>query len=561
MAKGDNLRSGGRVLVDALDTHGVDILFGVPGESYLAVLDALYDVPSIKFINARHEGGATMMADAYGKLTGKPGVAIVTRGPGATNASAGVHVAFQDSTPMILLIGQIGRSMVEREAFQEIDYRRMFGEMAKWVAQIDDAARIPEYMNRAFHTATSGRPGPVVLALPEDMLTDMVDAREVTPYSILENHPADSDMAELRQKLKDAKNPFAIVGGGGWSKEACADFMAFASALHLPVGASFRCQDYFDNDHPNYAGHVGIGIDPNLATRIKASDLLIVVGSRLGEMTSSGYSLIDIPRPKQTLVHVYPDPGELNRVYDADLAIVSSMGPFAKAAARLAQVDSSAWKDKVAEAHEGYLSFIQPSEQPGDVNMGTIVQHIDEKLGPDAIFCNGAGNYTVWVHRFRKYRNYCTCLAPTSGSMGYGPPAGVAAKLVHPESPVVVFAGDGCFLMTCQELTTAVQYDLPILYIVVNNSMYGTIRMHQEREYPAREQATYLKNPDFAAFAESCGAFGAVVERTEDFAATFDAAIASGKPALIEIRVDPEALTPAASLSAIREKALASQKA
>ena len=555
---GSNLRTGGRILVDALASHGVEFMFGVPGESYLAVLDALHDTPQIRFVNARQEGGATMMADAYGKLTGKPGIAVVTRGPGATNASSGVHVAFQDSTPMILLIGQVGRDMVEREAFQEIDYRRMFGQMAKWVAEIDDPARIPEFVNRAFHTATSGRPGPVVLSLPEDMLTEAAEAVDLSAYTPLQAHPGDAQIAELRTRLMAAKRPFVIVGGGGWSAEACADLMGFAEAMHLPVGASFRCQDYFDNLHPNYAGHVGIGIDPELAARIKGADLLIVAGARLGEMTTGGYSLFDIPRPAQDLVHIYPDAAEINRVYDADLGIVSGMAEFARAAKRMASLRGTPpWSGEAEKAHEQYLSFSTPKEQPGTVNMGEIVQFLDERLGPEAIFCNGAGNYTIWVHRFRRYRNYRTCLAPTSGSMGYGPPAGVAAKLARPDAPVVVFAGDGCFQMTGQELATAAQYDLPVLYIVVNNSMYGTIRMHQEREYPARESGTALHNPDFAKLAEACGAFGAVVDRTEDFADAFDRALASGKAALIEVRVDPEALTPAATLSGTREKALA----
>lgn len=552
-----NLRTGGRILVDALVAHGVEFMFGVPGESYLAVLDALHDTPQIRFINARQEGGATMMADAYGKLTGEPGIAIVTRGPGATNGSSGVHVAFQDSTPMILLIGQVGRDMVEREAFQEIDYRRMFGQMAKWVAEIDDPARIPEFLNRAFHTATSGRPGPVVLSLPEDMLTETADAIDVTAYAPLRSHPGDSQMADLRERLLASERPFVIVGGGGWTADACADLMSFAEAHHLPVGVSFRCQDYFDNLHPNYAGHVGIGIDPELAARIRSADLLIVAGARLGEMTTGGYSLFDIPRPTQSLVHIYPDAAEINRVYDADLGIVSGMPEFARAAKRLApSVRGIAWSGDAEAAHEQYLQFATPTEQPGSVNLGEIVQFLDKRLGPDAIFCNGAGNYTIWVHRFRKYRNYRTCLAPTSGSMGYGPPAGVAAKLAKPEASVVVFAGDGCFQMTGQELATAVQYDLPILYIVVNNGMYGTIRMHQEREYPARESGTDLHNPDFAKLADACGAFGAVVERTEEFEEIFEKAIDSGRAALIEVRIDPEALTPAATLSGTRSTAL-----
>ncbi|MDJ0684761.1 MAG: thiamine pyrophosphate-binding protein [Alphaproteobacteria bacterium] len=553
---GGTLRNGGRILVDALRGHGVTHLFGVPGESYLAVLDALHDTPEIRFINARQEGGAAMMADAWGKMTGEPGVAIVTRGPGATNAASGVHVAFQDSTPMILLIGQVGRAMVEREAFQEIDYRRMFGQMAKWVAQIDAAERIPEFLNRAFHTATSSRPGPVVLALPEDMLTESAEAVDLGRYSRLQAHPGPGDMAALRAMMVKAERPLAIVGGGGWSADASEALRRFAEANGLPVAVSFRCQDYFDNAHPNYAGHVGIGIDPGLAAYVKNSDLVIVIGARLGEMTSSGYSLFDIPRPRQRLVHVYPDASEINRVYDADLGIVASSPAFLDAAAAMDSVDGGADADHVAALHDGYQSFSTSGPQPGAVNMGEIVAFLDAQLGPEAIYCNGAGNYTIWLHRYRRYRRYRTCLAPTSGSMGYGPPAAVAGALANPGTPVVCFAGDGCFMMTCQELTTAVQYGLPILYVVVNNGMYGTIRMHQEREYPARESGTALVNPDFAAFARACGAHGEIVERTEDFAPAFERARATGGPALIEVRIDPEALTPAATLSGTREAAL-----
>lgn len=560
MADRSNLRSGGRILIDALVDHGVDLCFGVPGESYLAALDAMHDRPELRYIVCRQEGGAAMMADAYGKMTGRPGVCFVTRGPGATNASSGVHIAFQDSTPMVLFVGQVGRDMVDREAFQEIDYRRMFGQMAKWVAQIDDPARIPEYVNRAFHTATSGRPGPVVLALPEDMLTERAEAIDLDGWQRLESHPGAAQMAELRKRLAAAKRPFAIVGGGGWSADACADFQDFAAANGVPVGTSFRCQDYFDNEHPNYAGHVGIGINPVLAERVKAADLLIVAGARLGEMTTGGYTLIDIPRPKQQLVHVYPDPSEINRVYDADLGVVADMRSFAAAAKAMKPVEGVvARTEDISALHTSFLEYCEPTPQPGDLNMGEVVRWLSDRLGPEAVYCNGAGNYTVWVHRFHKYRRYRGCLAPTSGSMGYGPPAAVAAKLVAPDRPVVAFAGDGCFLMTGQELATAVQYDLPILYVVVNNGMYGTIRMHQEREYPTRESGTALRNPDFAALARAYGAHGDTVARTRDFPDAAERALASGKPALIELQVDAEALTPMATLSQIRERALAAK--
>lgn len=550
-------RIGGHILVDCLRTHGVDLVFGVPGESYLAVLDGLVDAPEIRTIVCRQEGGAAMMAEAYGKLTGKPGICMVTRGPGATNASAGVHIAYQDSTPMILLVGQVGREMFDREAFQEIDYRRMFGQMAKWVAQIDDPARIPEYMSRAFHTAVSGRPGPVVLALPEDMLVEAAEVADFDPYKRTEPHPGPADLATFRDMLAKAKKPFVIMGGGGWSAQAEADLKRFAEANHLPVGASFRCQDYLDNRHPNYVGHVGIGIDPKLATRVRDSDMLIVIGSRLGEMTTSGYSLLEIPRPRQGLVHVHSGSDELGRVYQADLPIHASSGAFLAAMAAMEPVDASAWKSEIPIARADYEALLKPIASPGNMQMAEVVTWLDRTLPDDAIISNGAGNYATWVHRFYRYKGFRTCLAPTSGSMGYGVPAAVGAKLTHPDRTVVSFSGDGCYMMHGQELATAVQYDAAVIFIVVDNGMYGTIRMHQEREYPDRISATGLKNPDFAALAKAYGAHGETVTRTEDFEGAFRRADASGGPAVIHIKVDPEALTVTRSLSQIRETALA----
>jgi acetolactate synthase-1/2/3 large subunit len=552
-------RTGGHILIQQLAIHGAEFVFGVPGESYLEALDGFYDLKAPRFIICRQEGGAAMMADAYGKLTGRPGIAFATRGPGATNASSGVHVAFQDSTPMILLIGQVGRDMLDREAFQEIDYRRMFGQMAKWVAQIDDARRIPEYLSRAFYTATSGRPGPVVLALPEDMLTDEVEIEDALPYRPVEISPAAEDMERLNALLSEASRPLAIVGGGGWSDTARQDFEAFAAAHEIPVAPSFRCQDYIDNRHPAYAGHAGVGIDPNLAARIRNSDLLLAVGARLGEMATSGYTLVGIPTPRQRLVHVYPDPEEIGRVYAPELGMVASSGPFARAA-RLLKPRHSGRGEWLAAARDDYLAFSKPTVSPGSVQLSEIVRSLRERLPDDAIVCNGAGNYAVWVHRFWEYRGFRTQLGPTSGSMGYGVPAAVAAKLVHPRRTVVTFAGDGCYFMTGQEFLTAVQYSAPIIVIVCNNAMYGTIRMHQERHHPGRISGTDLVNPDFAALARACGGYGATVERTEDFAAAFDEAQASGLSAIIELKIDPEALTPAASLSQIRDKALAARK-
>ena len=550
-------RTGAQILVDQLKIHGADTAFCVPGESYLAVLDALYDANSIRLVTCRQEGGATMMADAYGKLTGRPGIAMVTRGPGATNASAGLHVAMQDSTPLILFIGQVARDTVEREAFQEIDYRRMFGQLAKWVAEIDDPRRIPEFLSRAFHTATGGRPGPVVLALPEDMLTEAVDIADAQPYVPAEIWPGEAPMARLRDWLAAAERPFLLLGGSAWDEDGVAAIERFAAANRLPVGCGFRRQDRFDNAHPCYAGDVGIGINPKLAQRIKASDLLIAVGPRLGEMTTGGYTLIDIPTPAQRLVHVHADPDELGRVYQPALPIVATPRAFARAAAGLEPVESPRWAAATEAAHQEYLAWLKPPRSPGEIQMGEIVQWLDRHLPADAIFTNGAGNFATWVHRFHRYRRFGSQLAPTSGSMGYGFPAAVAAKLVHPERAVVCVAGDGDFLMTGQELATAVQRRLGIVVLVLNNGMYGTIRMHQERHHPGRVIGTELHNPDFAALARAYGAYGEVVERTADFAAAFARAEAAGVPAILELRIDPEALTIRQSLSEIRAAALA----
>lgn len=551
-----NLRSGGQLLVDCLETHGVDHLYCVPGESYLAVLDALHDSQKINVTVCRQEGGAAMMADAYGKLTGRPGICFVTRGPGATNASPGVHIAAQDSTPMILFIGQVARGDFEREAFQEIDYRKLYGPVVKWAAQIDQAERIPEMVTRAFYTATSGRPGPVVLALPEDMLRDLVEPKPVEPYEAVESHPGPEQLNRLHALLSDAERPLVMIGAGN-QPQVRAKLQRFVEAWDLPVAAVFRRQDCFDNSHQNYIGDVGIGVNPKLAQRVKEADLLLVIGARLGEMTTSGYTLIDIPRPKQKLVHIYSGAEELGRVYQPTLAINASIGPALRALAEVKPDQEPRWREQRQRAREDYLAWTTPPAVPGDVQMGEIMTWLRERLPPESILCNGAGNYTAWVHRFYRYRNCSTQLAPTSGSMGYGTPAAVAAKRLFPERPVVAFAGDGCFLMNGQEFATAVQYELPIIVIVVNNGMYGTIRMHQERDYPGRISATELKNPDFAALAKAYGGHGETVTSTDDFAPAFERAWESGKPAIIELQVDPEAITPAKTLSAIRKEALA----
>lgn len=561
MKTGGNMRTGGQILVDALRIHGVDRVFCVPGESYLAALDAFHDVSEeIDLIVCRQEGGAAYMADAYGKLTGKPGICFVTRGPGATNASVGVHTAFQDSTPMLLFIGQVASDQVEREAFQELDYRRMFGQMAKWVVQIDDAERIPELVSQAFHRAVNGRPGPVVIALPEDMLTDYAAVSDAPAYSQVEIYPGTEQLQEMRKLIAQAERPLMIVGGGGWDAEATHHLQNFAENMSLPVAASFRCQDIFDNTHRLYAGEMGTSISPNLVKRVKNADLLVVVGARLGEMTTQSYELIDIPVPKQKLIHIHPGAEELGRVYHANLPINATMPAFARAAASLEAIDSPRWVEWAESANADYRDNIKSPTIPGDVQMGAIMQWLRDHLPADAIITNGAGNYSAWPHRFYQYRTYRSQLAPTNGSMGYGVPAAIAAKLTTPERTVVAFAGDGCFLMNGQELATAAQYGANAIFIVVNNGMYGTIRMHQERTYPGRVSGTGLANPDFAALARAYGLHGETVEKTEDFYEAFNRCERSGKPALIEIRIDPEALSPKMTLTQMREQGLAKQR-
>jgi acetolactate synthase-1/2/3 large subunit len=550
-------RTGGQILVDQIALHGAKQIYCVPGESYLAALDAMHDA-EIGVTVCRQEGGAAMMAEAYGKLTGQPGICFVTRGPGATNASAGLHIARQDSTPMILFVGQVGREMREREAFQELDYRAVFGTIAKWVTEIDDPARIPELVSRAFHVATSGRPGPVVIALPEDMLTEAAVVADPPAYKPIETHPGPSQMVELQKLLAGAKRPVAILGGGRWDQQAVSRFKRFAERFQLPVHTSFRRQMLFDTLHECYAGDLGIGPNPKLLKRIKESDLVLVVGGRLSEMPSQSYSLFEIPAPSQRLVHVHPDSSELGRVYSPFMAINASPGAFAAALESLQPPADLPWAEDTSAAHEDYLAWSDPTsiKHPGALQMGQVMAELAKVVPDDAIMANGAGNYAGWVHRFWKFRHYGTQLAPTSGSMGYGLPAAVGAKRAFPERMVISLAGDGCFMMHGQEFATAVQYDLPIIVLIVDNGMYGTIRMHQERDYPGRVSATMLKNPDFAAYARAFGGFGARVERTEEFAPALKEAMASGKPAIIHLLIDPETITPTTTLSAIREKAM-----
>ena len=548
------IRHGGRILADALAGHGVRAAFGVPGESFLPVLDGLHDVKDkLKFVICRQEGGASYMADAWGKLTGEPGVLFVTRGPGATNGAVGVHTAFQDSTPMLIFVGQVGNDFVEREAFQEIDYRRMYGPLTKWVAQIDRVERIPEYVSHAFHTATSGRPGPVLLALPEDMLFSDAAVADAPHFRTGRAAPSPADMKELEHLLSGAKRPFVLIGGGGWTKQAVEGLRAWAEAAGVPVGCGFRCQDYFDNRHPNYAGDVGIGVNPKLAQRVKDADLLLVIGERLGEMTTSAYTLLDVPSPKQVLIHVQSGAEELGRVYRAALPINSNYEEFVLA---LARIRTPSWKESAQEMHSNYLEWNRPIPMPGALHYGEVIAWLSQNLPEDAIVTNGAGNFASWLHRHFQYKEWRTQLAPTSGSMGYSVPAAVAAKIAAPGRTVVAVAGDGEFLMNGQEFATAMQYGAAIIVLVVNNGMYGTIRMHQEREYPGRVSGTELSNPDFAAYARAFGGHGETVERTADFAPAFQRAMASGKPAVLELRIDPEAITPSATLSGLRAAAL-----
>jgi acetolactate synthase-1/2/3 large subunit len=546
-------RHGGRILVDQLLVHGADTAYTVPGESFLAVLDGFHDVRDrLKLVVCRHEAGAANMAEAYGKLTNRPGLCFVTRGPGAAHAAIGVHTAFQDSTPMILFVGDVGSDFRDREAFQEVDFGAMFRPLAKWVERIDDVNRIPEYVARAFQIATSGRRGPVVLALPEDMLAREAAVADAKRYAPAEAHPGRENMERFHHLLGNARNPMVVLGGGGWTREACNDIQRFAEANHLPVGCAFRFQDLFDNRHPHYVGDVGIGINPVLAQRVKMADLLVAVGPRLGEMTTSGYTLLDSPVPRQKLVHVLPGAEEIGRVFQPELGIVSAMPHFARALAAMAPVADPPWKNTVAEARADFEAWTSRREIPGRVQMWDVVQHLGRALPEDAIWCNGAGNYATWLHRFHRYTGWRTQLAPTSGAMGYGVPAAIAAKIARPERTVVCFAGDGCFLMAGQELATAVQNDAAVIFIVVNNGMYGTIRMHQEKHFPGRVVGTELTNPQFADYARAFGAVGELVEETAQFAPALERCLASGKPALIEIRIDPQAITPTTTLDKIR---------
>jgi len=554
----DNLRSAAEVLVDQLRIHSVRHVFCVPGESYLAVLDAFHD-SDLTVTVCRQEAGAAIMAEAVGKVTGRPGVCFVTRGPGATNAAHGIHIARQDSTPLVMFVGQVARETRGREAFQELDYRAVFGSMAKWATEIDDAARVPEIVSRAFHTAANGRPGPVVVAIPEDMLVERIAVDDAPPFSAIETSPGLYEMQKFAELLAAARAPVAVLGGSRWSQEACDRMARFAEKYKLPVCTTFRRGHLFDQTHSCYAGDLGIGPNPKLLERIKSSDLVIVIGGRLGELPSQHYTLFDIPRPQHPFVHVHPGAEELGRVYSPHLAINATPTAFTAALETLKFSRAAAGEAKAANAD--YRAWTdKPTEQPGAVNFGAVMIWLRENLARDAFLCNGAGNYAAWIHRFFRFRRFAQQVAPASGSMGYGVPAAVAMKRLHPERQVICIAGDGDFLMNGQEFATAVQYDLPFTTIVFDNGMYGTIRMHQEREYPGRISATDLRNPDFAAYARAFGGFGVSVERTEDFPAAFRAAEASGKPAIVRLAIDPEAITPGTTLAKIRARAVAEKK-
>jgi acetolactate synthase I/II/III large subunit len=558
-------RTGGQIVADQLVANRIEAAFCLPGESYLAVLDALYDTPT-RLITCRHEAGAANMAVAYGKLTGRPGVCLVTRGPGATQASVGVHTAAQDSVPLLLLVGQVARGVRGRESFQELDVPAVFGPMAKWAAEAGDPARLPELLARAFEVATSGRPGPVVLALPEDVLAATARVADARPVRPVAPGVAPAGLARLRELLGGARRPLVIAGGPGWTEKAAGDLRAVAEASRLPVAVSWRSQDVLDNRSASYVGDLGVNTNPALAERVRAADLVVAVGPRLGEITTGGYRLLEPPVPRQRLVHVHPGLAELGRLYQPDLAVNAAVGPFLAAWRSVPPVRGDAWAAWTEAARSNYQAWVRPwlpegpaagggaTPGPGRVDLGQALAALRERLPDDAIVASGAGNYSVWVHRYFQFRRHGTQLAPKSGAMGFGLPAALAAKVVHPRRTVVAVAGDGDFLMCGQELATAVQHGLDVVVLVVDNAMYGTIRMHQERAYPGRVIATGLENPDFAALAEAYGAAGETVAATADVPAALDRALGAGRPAVVALKVDPEAIAPGLTLSALRRR-------
>ncbi len=552
-SRGIQARTAARILVDQLVVQGVERATCVPGESYLSVLDALID-SGVDLLTCRAEGGAAMMAEAYGKLTGRPGVCFVTRGPGATNASPGLHIAMQDSTPLILFVGQVERGMRGREAFQELDYPQAFAGVSKWSVEIDRAERVPEIVARAFRVALQSRPGPVVVALPEDMLDEVASVADAPRVQASAPAPAASDMERLQALLAGASRPLAIVGGSRWSAESCAAMAAFAKRLDLPVAAAFRRGHLFAATDERFVGDLGIGPNPELAEYVRGADLVLLLGGRMSEVASSAYTLLDIPAPRPALVHVHPDPLELGRVYQPALAIEATPATFLAAAAGL-EVQGG-WGGERARLRRSYRAWSDtPAPLPGAFQYGEVVAWLRERLPADAILCNGAGNFAGWIHRYYRFRAFATQLAPTSGSMGYGVPAGVMAKRQHPERIVVTVAGDGDFLMNGQEFATAVHHQIPFVAVVIDNGIYGTIRMHQEQRFPGRVSATTLTSPDFAALARAYGGYGETVRRTEEFAPAFERALAAGRPALVHCHLDPQAITPTATLDGLRAKA------
>ena len=552
-------RSVGQALVDQLVIQGVRHVFCVPGESYLAVLDALHDSP-ITLTVCRHEGGAAMMADAVGRATGRPGVAMVTRGPGASNAMVGVHIAHEDSSPMILFVGQVDEGFRDRGAWQEMDLRAAFGGVSKWVGELDHPGRVGETMARAFSTAMSGRPGPVVIGLPRNVLGQPDRSADSRPVRAVEAGPDAAALADLQVMLAESRRPILIAGGSRWDEASRAALHRFAERFALPVATSYRRGHLFDADHPNYAGDLGLGASPALVARVKAADLVLLIGGRLGQVPAQGYTLLDIPAPQTRLVHIHPDPDEIGQLYQPTLAIPAGPRRAAPALAALEPPREIAWAGQAQAAHGDYLAWSQvATPQPGGVNFGEVLVWLREHLERDAILCNGAGGYAAWLHRFYRFRGLNTHIAPASATMGYGPPAAVAMKRLYPHRRVMSLSGDGDFLMNGQEFATQVQYGLPIVNLVVDNGSYGSIRLFQEREFPGRVTATDLKNPDFAAYARAFGGFGLTVERTADFAEAFRAADASGLPAIVHVKVDVECMSPGATLSEVREKALAAR--
>lgn len=558
-------RNGGQILIQQLRIHGTRRVFLVPGESYLPCIDALYDHQDVvQAIVCRQEGGAAYMAEAHGKLTGEPGICFVTRGPGATNASIGVHTAFQDSTPMILFVGQVGNGYYEREAFQEIDYRRMFGQMTKWVAQIDRTDRIPEFIARAFAVATSGRPGPVVLALPEDTLWGTAQVADMLRYTRVHSRPGVQDIERMRETIESAQRPFMLVGGSGWTSQALTQLRDFAERFDLPVGVSWRRLECFDQRHPNFAGQVGWGMTENLRRRVLEADVLLAVGTRMGEATTEGYSLVECPQPRQQLIHVYADPDELGRVYRPAQAITANPVGFAEALISLRPRQAPSWTGLTRAAHTNYLDSLQPLASPSAMSLDQAACDLNAVLPQNACLTVGAGNYALYPHRYRQFSGIGTSLAPTVGSMGYGLPAAIAAKLEHPERTVVCYAGDGCFQMNMQELGVAMQYRLGIVVLVFNNGMWGTIRAHQEREFPARSIALSFENPEFTELIQAYRGYGEVVTRNDQFVQAFERARTFAEreqlPALLEIRYDADGIAPGETLSAIRTHALQRQR-